>query len=464
MFFTDIPFFIFLPTVVLLYWVLPLRGQNLLLLVASYIFYAWAVPWTVFLMLGTTVIHFIAALWIERLRASRPDSDRMRGVLIAAAVISLTVLSWFKYTNFVLANLALIFPGLPMHVAILLPAGVSFFTFHALAYTIDVYRGEFKAERSFVDFAVFMAFFPQLVAGPISRASNLLTQVTMKRAAAVSQMVAGIDLLFLGYVKKLVIADNVAVYVNMIFDLKSPSIMMLFVGGIGFSIQILADFSSYTDIARGCAKLLGFELIENFDKPYLSTSPSEFWRRWHMSLSSCIRDYIYFPLGGSKVSTPRWIVNVLFTWLLCGLWHGAGWNFIAWGLYWGVLLIVYRFVTIIPDGRLSFVARLPVMFFWIVCGWILFRTKDLSLFGGYLQQSFLGPNFAYLCVLRMTLYVFLLYSIPLIVVRGLKESAWVVSVAKRYPMPLRVLAYGVAILLLVVFSAEQSADFYYFQF
>ena len=463
MFFTDIPFFIFLPIVVVLYWLLPHRGQNILLLVASYLFYGWAVPWTVLLMLGTTLLHFYAALWIEALAHQQSDAKAKR-VLILASVISLTVLSWFKYTNFVLSNLSLLFPTLPTHLSILLPAGVSFFTFHALAYTIDVYKKEFKAEHRFVDFAVFMSFFPQLVAGPISRASNLLTQANDERKKSYTQIAQGIDLLLIGYVKKLVIADNVAVYVNMIFDLKNPSLLMLFVGGIGFSIQILADFSSYTDIARGCAKLLGFELIENFDRPYLATSPSEFWRRWHMSLSNCIRDYIYFPLGGSKVSTSRWIVNVIFTWILCGLWHGAGWNFIAWGLYWGILLIAYRFITIIPDSKISYFLRLPVMFFWIVCGWILFRTRELSLFSGYIQQPLISSNSIYFYTIITTLFIFIFYAVPLLVIRFIKEAPPLVKLIQDYTVPFRLIGYSLAALLIILFSAEQSADFYYFQF
>jgi alginate O-acetyltransferase complex protein AlgI len=463
MFFTDIPFFIFLPIVVICYWMLKHRQQNVLLLGASYLFYGWAVPWTAFLMLGVTVLHFYTAQWIERLNAEG-NARGSKQLLILCTVVSLTILSWFKYTNFVLDNLKIFFPSLPVHLSILLPAGVSFFTFHALAYTIDVYKKEFKAEHNFVDFALFMAFFPQLVAGPISRASNLLTQVNQRRSYSWAQVVQGIDLLLIGYVKKLVIADNVAVYVNMIFDLKSPSMLMLFVGGIGFSIQILADFSSYTDIARGCSKLLGFELIENFDRPYLATSPSEFWKRWHMSLSNCIRDYIYFPLGGSKVTTLRWIGNIVFTWILCGLWHGAGWNFIAWGLYWGILLILYRFITIIPDSKLSFILRLPIMFFWIVCGWILFRTKELHLFYGYIQQPLIATNTIYLWAIYATLSVFLIFSLPLIGMRIAMSWPTVNEAIKRYALPSRILGYSFAILLIMLFSAEQSADFYYFQF
>lgn len=277
-------------------------------------------------------------------------------------------------------------------------------------------------------------------------------------------MLQGIDLLLIGYVKKLVIADNVAVYVTMIFDLKAPSMLLLFIGGVGFSIQILADFSSYTDIARGCAKLLGFELIENFDRPYLATTPSDFWRRWHMSLSNCIRDYIYFPLGGSKVSTGRWVLNILFTWLLCGLWHGAGWNFIAWGLYWGVLLIAYRFITVIPDVRYATLLRLPLMFFWIVCGWILFRTKELHLFSTYVQQPLFPSQSVTLWATIATLCICIFFAIPLILMRAALSWPRFLSWMNSFAAPSRIVAYSVALLLIMLFSAEQSADFYYFQF
>ena len=466
MFFTDISFFIFLPIVVAIYWCLPHRGQNWLLLVASYIFYAWAVPWTALLMLGVTLLHFFAAQWIESLHdlGGSDSSAQAKKTLILTTILSISILSWFKYTTFVIENLKVLFPALPIHLSILLPAGVSFFTFHALAYTIDVYRKDFKAEKDFVSFAVFMAFFPQLVAGPISRAANLLTQVVDRRRWQTSQFWSGIDKLLIGYVKKIVIADNVATYVNMIFDLKRPSWMMLFIGGIGFSIQILADFSSYTDIARGCAKLLGFELIENFDRPYLSQSPSEFWRRWHMSLSNCIRDYLYIPLGGSKVSTGRWLVNVLITWLLCGLWHGAGWNFIVWGLYWGVLLILYRFITLVPEATFSWMIRLPVMYFWIVCGWILFRTKEMSLFLTYVTQPFFGHDSLYIFTSIAALYIMIFFSIPLLVTRLALTIEGKTQIFSRYQLSSRIVGYGIGGLLLLVFAAERSEDFYYFQF
>ena len=471
MFFTDLVFFIFLPTVVLLYWAFPLlfgpqkghRLQNLLLFFASYLFYGWAVPWTVLLMLGMTVLHFYSALWIQKLNDSN-DHLSAKKALILCTVISISILSWFKYTNFVLANLKLIFPNLPIHLSILLPAGVSFFTFHALAYTIDVYRKDFKAKNNFIDFAVFMAFFPQLVAGPISRASNLLTQVIDHRKWNKSDFIQGIDLLFIGFVKKIVIADNVATYVNMIFDLKNPSMLMLFVGGIGFSIQILADFSSYTDIARGCSRLMGFDLIENFNRPYLAQNPGDFWRRWHMSLSNCIRDYIYIPLGGSRVSEGRWVINILFTWFLCGMWHGAGWNFIAWGLYWGILLILYKYVTLIPETRFSWIIRLPVMFFWIVIGWILFRTNDLALFQGYVNQPYLWNKATYGFVILATLLVFIFYALPLFILLATKIVDERTNFFKRYFLPSRIVGYGFAILLLILFAAERSEDFYYFQF
>ena len=471
MFFTDIAFFIFLPSVILIYWGLSflksketaLKFQNIFLFIASYIFYGWVLPWTVLLMLAMTILHFFSAIWIDSLR-TKNHSQNAKSVIILCTIISLTILSWYKYTNFVLSNLSLLFPSIPTHLAIILPAGVSFFTFHALAYTIDVYRGDFKANKNFVDFGLFMAFFPQLVAGPISRASNLLTQVTEKRFFSKKQFIEGIDLLFIGYVKKIVVADNIATYVNMIFDLKEPTLSMIILGGIGFSIQILADFSSYTDIARGCAKFLGFELIENFDSPYIAQSPSDFWRRWHMSLSNCIKDYIYIPLGGSKVSTTRWIFNIMFTWFLCGLWHGAGWNFIAWGLYWGIMLILYKYITVVPNFRFAWIIRLPVMYFWIVIGWILFRTNDLSLLSSYTSAGYFSTNSIYTLVLASTLAVFIVFSVPLLIMHLFKRYYKYLTKDFISIINLRLIGYSTAIVLLILFAAEKTEDFYYFQF
>lgn len=458
MFFTDQAFFIFLPIVVALYWMLPFAGQNLLLLIASYVFYGYAVPWTIWIMATVTTVNWGSALLIEKYPA------RKKAVLVTCCILSLLPLLWFKYAMFILGNIKILFPSIDLVLRIFLPAGISFFTFQGLAYTADVYMGKKNAEKNFLRFALFKVFFPQLVAGPIERAGNLLTQINKERRFSWEQFFGGIDLLLRGYLKKIVIADNIAAYVNMIFDLKHPSSHMVLVGGIGFSIQILADFSAYTDIARGCARLMGFELMENFNHPYVAKSPSDFWRRWHISLSNCIRDYLYIPLGGSQVSTGRWLVNIFVVWFICGLWHGAGWNFIAWGLFWGSLIVIYRFTPTFPDSILINYLRIGVMYIWIVLGWIIFRTHELKYFHSYISHKAFALNANHDKVTIAILSIFILYAVPLVSMYLLEGPVRRLMAKSDLRPVVRTVAYMVAGLFLVIFAAEQGVDFYYFQF
>ncbi|HEY2734879.1 MAG TPA: MBOAT family O-acyltransferase, partial [Polyangiales bacterium] len=268
----------------------------------------------------------------------------------------------------------------------MLPVGISFYTFQAMSYTIDVYRGELRARRNLLDVAVFISFFPHLVAGPIQRASYLLPQVEGKRRFSVDQAMSGFTLMVWGFFKKLVIADNVGVIANKVFALRDPSFEMLWAGVFAFAIKIYADFSAYTDIARGASRWLGFELTENFDHPYLARTPADFWRRWNISLSTWFRDYVYIPLGGSRASGWTWVRNVILTFVLSGLWHGASWNYMLWGLYHGVLLVVTRAHQILrrPQSvRGAKSATIVVfltagMFILTLFGWLLFRETELS--------------------------------------------------------------------------------------
>ena len=280
--------------------------------------------------------------------------------------------------------------GLTVHeptLRILLPVGISFYTFQAMSYTIDVYRGELHARRSLLDLAVFVSFFPHLVAGPIQRASFLLPQVESPRRFSAEKARSGFVLICWGFFKKLVVADNVGVIANKVFALSDPTFYILWAGVFAFAIQIYADFSAYTDIARGTSRWLGFELTENFAHPYLARSPTDFWRRWNISLSSWFRDYVYIPLGGSRLGTWLWTRNVLITFLLSGLWHGASWNYVLWGLYHGLLLLVTQVVregskraaaaSRDPDAG-CVVPQIAGMFVLTNIGWLLFRETELS--------------------------------------------------------------------------------------
>ncbi|HEY7059499.1 MAG TPA: MBOAT family O-acyltransferase, partial [Vicinamibacterales bacterium] len=315
MIFHSLEFVVFFLVVVALYWRLGHRGQNILLLIASYFFYGYVHPWFLILIATSTVVDYCAARGMERWPA------RKRVFLWMSVTSNFGMLGFFKYFNFFVTNVAdvLAAAGLQGHppvLRVILPVGISFYTFQAMSYTIDVYRGELRARRSLLDVAVFISFFPHLVAGPIQRASYLLPQVEGDRRFSMRELTSGALLMCWGFFKKLVIADNVGVIANKVFALADPSFEMLWAGVFAFAIQIYADFSAYTDIARGASRWLGIELTENFDHPYLARTPSDFWRRWNISLSTWFRDYVYIPLGGSRATGGGWVRNVLITFLL----------------------------------------------------------------------------------------------------------------------------------------------------
>ena len=271
--------------------------------------------------------------------------ERKRVFMGISIVSNFGMLGFFKYFNFFVDNVHAVLSaagyeiGMPV-LRVLLPVGISFYTFQAMSYTVDVFRGELRARRSLLDVAVFISFFPHLVAGPIQRASFLLPQVEGARRFSIEKAASGFYLMVWGFFKKLVIADNVGVIANKVFALSDPSFEILWAGVFAFAIQIYADFSAYTDIARGSSRWLGFELTQNFDHPYMARNPADFWRRWNISLSTWFRDYVYIPLGGSRAAEWKWARNVMVTFLLSGLWHGASWNYVLWGLYHGVLLVL----------------------------------------------------------------------------------------------------------------------------
>src|SRR5262249_28552441 len=365
---------------------------------------------------------------------------------------------------------------------VILPVGISFYTFQAMSYTVDVSRGELRARRSLLDVAVFISFFPHLVAGPIQRASYLLPQVEGDRRFSVRAATTGLSLMVWGFFKKLVIADNVGVIANKVFALRDPSFEILWAGVFAFAIQIYADFSAYTDIARGSSRWLGFELTENFDHPYMARTPADFWRRWNISLSTWFRDYVYIPLGGSRATGARWARNVLVTFLLSGLWHGASWNYVLWGAYHGVLLLLTRAHQILRPpaseertptsearGPTSVVPVLQVigMFVLTSIGWLLFRETELH---AIVRDLSLVPWHSTPEDRQIGLYLFLLafgYSVPLWAqsIRVERHRGGVAAVDERWPRAaLRALAYGAAFAAILALRSHTSLDFIYFQF
>jgi D-alanyl-lipoteichoic acid acyltransferase DltB (MBOAT superfamily) len=471
--FHSLDFIAFFVIVVALYWSVPRRWQNVLLVVASYLFYGYVHPWFLILIAASTVIDYGAARGMERW------PDRRRWFLGLSVVSNFGMLGFFKYFNFFAENVAAALASLGLAVSeptlrILLPVGISFYTFQAMSYTIDVYRGELRARRSLLDLAVFVSFFPHLVAGPIQRASFLLPQVEGPRRFSLERARSGFVLIGWGFFKKLVIADNVGVIANKVFALADPTFYILWAGVFAFAIQIYADFSAYTDIARGTSRWLGFELTQNFDHPYLAASPADFWRRWNISLSTWFRDYVYIPLGGSHGSRWQWIRNVLVTFLLSGFWHGASWNYVLWGAYHGVLLVLTRGRGRAASDPLQWrvVPRIAAMFALTLIGWLLFRETELAAIVRDLRLSPFGVSE----LDRQTgVYLFLLaflYSVPLWIQsvwaelhRGVRVASDVEGALPAWPaLAFQGLACGVAFATILVLRSRTSLDFIYFQF
>ncbi len=397
--FNSWPFVLFIFPVLGVYYLLPHRAQNRWLLLASYVFYgAWDWRFLGLIWLSTGVDYLIG----QGIHQAT-DKGRRKRLLCISLLSNLGLFGLFKYFNFFVdsASSFLTFIGLPAphsSLQFILPIGISFYTFQTLSYTIDIYRGTLKPCRSFPDFALFVAFFPQLVAGPIERAKRLIPQIEQQRSVTGTQVAEGAWLVLWGFFKKLVIADNLARYVDPVYSSPGEAhLLLLLLATYAFAYQIYCDFSGYTDIARGLAKMMGFELMKNFDQPFLAASPAEFWRRWHISLSTWLRDYLYIPLGGNRGGIRIMYRNLFLTMLLGGLWHGAAWNFVIWGIFHGVLLILYRHFgdsSKRAEGGLSFRRVMAVVWmFHLTCvGWWLFRINglaDIAALGHMLPRGFI---------------------------------------------------------------------------
>jgi alginate O-acetyltransferase complex protein AlgI len=381
--FNSYQFLIFFPVVTLLYFLLPHKLRWFLLLVASCIFYMVYKPSYILILLFTIIIDYIAGISI-----SQSTGSRRKLFLILSLLANIGVLAYFKYFNFLNDNLKLAgdllhHPVGFQHLAILLPIGLSFHTFQAMSYTIEIYRGHQDAERHFGIFALYVLFYPQLVAGPIERPQNLLHQFRERHFFNQAQVSDGLKLMLWGFFKKVVVADRLAFYVDQVYnDSAGHHGISVMIATIFFAFQIYCDFSGYSDIAIGAAQVMGFRLMDNFNRPYFSRSPSEFWKRWHISLSSWFRDYLYISLGGKRVTIPRWYLNLFITFLVSGLWHGANWTFVIWGALNGVYVIiehilkpVYQKLPRFINNRFSGIA---ITFILIDFSWIFFRASNLQ--------------------------------------------------------------------------------------
>jgi D-alanyl-lipoteichoic acid acyltransferase DltB (MBOAT superfamily) len=472
--FNSFEFPVFLALVLAVYYLAPRRLQNGVLLIASYVFYGWW-DWRFLSLLAlSTVVDFCCARSIQK----RDDDSVRRRFLLTSIATNLGILGTFKYFDFfaqsarpVLAALGL--PASPVVLDVVLPVGISFYTFQTMAYTIDVYRGVTRPARSLLSFAVYVSFFPQLVAGPIERSRRLLPQIERSRSLDLRGLGAAAQLILLGYFKKLFIADGVAPYVDRAFAApETLSSLDLLLAVYLFALQIYADFSGYTDIARGVARLLGIELSLNFRQPYFSANVSEFWHRWHISLSTWLRDYLYIPLGGNRHGPRNTYRNLLVTMLLGGLWHGAAWHFVMWGVLHGSFLVIRRAIRDRrPQGFVWFQGELSTRFllavkivstFHLVClAWVFFRADSIS------------AAFAYLAALATRgggldsglVPVAVVYPLVTVVLDAL---CWV----RNAELPVRAswdpwrrgLAYAAMIALLIAVGSSHVRPFVYFQF
>ena len=473
MLFNSFEFFVFLPIVFLLYWFVvnkSLVAQNILILVASYFFYSWW-NWKFLglLLLSTLIDYFFGFL------VATSDKKKKKIYLWLSIFNNLLVLGIFKYYNFFVVEMQQLLDVIGFHIhpyliKIALPVGISFYTFHGMSYVLDIYKGKVTPEKSFVSYATFVSFFPLLVAGPIERAGHLLPQINQPRVFRYSQAVEGLRLILWGLFKKIVIADSLAPVVSEIFDNPHAySGSTLILGAIYFSFQIYGDFSGYTDIAIGTAKLFGFELLTNFRFPYFSRDLAEFWRRWHISLSTWFRDYIYIPLGGSKNGKYLAVRNVMIIFLLSGFWHGASWNFIVWG---GIHALGFLPLLLLRRNRIhishivahkesfpvfkEFIGML-LTFSFVTFAWIFFRSASLT--SGIDYISHIGTGFFQVPVLKSFLFI---YVLPLLLIDWkLRHDERVLIVSGN-----KVVRYLFYLLLtfVILYHSGNNAEFIYFQF
>ena len=453
MLFNSVSFLIFLPIVYGLYWWIQslenfkhtISVQNILLLVASYFFYAYWNIWFLALLIFSTSLDYFSGLKIE---SSANQSKKLWFWL--SICINLGLLGLFKYFNFISTNINELFGSFgwtyqPMLLLITLPIGISFYTFHGLSYVIDIYNNKIKAEKNVLNYSLFVCFFPLLVAGPIERAQHLIPQLVRKKVFNRAQTINGLQQMLWGFFKKIVIADNCAVFVNQIFsDYENLNSSSLFIGAIFFSFQIYGDFSGYTDIALGTARLFGIELFNNFSYPYFSKSINEFWKRWHISLTSWFRDYIYIPMGGNRVNPIRKITNTIFVFLISGFWHGANWTYITWGFLNSIFILPKSFSEkreLIPTSKIirkiysGF--QILITFLTISILWVFFRSKSVYDACQYLKNlafkwdsilpDFSGRKSA--LVISMIIFVFMIvewigksYNCPLVLTNSLKNK------------------------------------------
>lgn len=468
MLFSSIVFlFTFLPAVMILYYLLPVRFRNVILLLASLVFYAWGEPVYLFLMLLSILFNYFSGLDIAR---NLQDKRAAKRSLVFNLIINLAVLGFFKYEGFVLDTLNGILPVHISYHALPLPIGISFYTFQILSYIIDVYRGNVKVQTNLPNFALYVTMFPQLIAGPIVQYADVDEQLASREVSR-TKFGEGSMYFIRGLAKKVLLANTSGMIFTEVSGLAKGNIavMTAWLGAFAYMFQIYFDFSGYSDMAIGLGKMFGFEFNMNFNYPYVSKSITEFWRRWHISLSSWFRDYVYIPLGGNRVSKIKHIRNLLIVWFLTGLWHGAAWNFVAWGLYYGVILIIEKYLLSPVLDRLPDVVRHIYSIVLVVIGWVLFFSSSFGQAADYIRvmfgagaHGFADRESMYLLTSNLILWLILIFgSTPLVHFRYehmLRSKKWNTTIINS------VVYVALFIVCIAYLVTETYNPFLYFRF
>ncbi|MED2970923.1 MBOAT family protein [Fictibacillus sp. B-59209] len=465
--------FLFLPIVLVLYFLSPRPFKNTVLLGASLFFYAWGEPRFAIIMLFSTAMNYVFALIVD---AKREDTTKVKWIMGAMVVSNLLLLGVFKYSNFIVDNInAMLGTGIDIP-KIPLPLGISFFTFHAISYVIDVYHKE-KAQKNPINLALYIAFFPQLIAGPIVRYHTISDQLKM-RFETFQRFAYGTKRFIMGLGKKMILANGCAYVADHIFAQNpgSMSTSLAWIGIIAYSLQIYFDFSGYSDMAIGLAKMFGFDFLENFNYPYISRSISEFWRRWHISLGSWFRDYVYIPLGGNRTGEMRTYWNLFIVWMATGIWHGASWTFIAWGLYYGAFIMLEKaFLGKLLKQLPRFIQHSYAVFI-VIIGWVFFRSETFSYAYAYIQTMF-GFNGTglwdthvsyYLTQYGVVILLAIIGSTPLLklLIDKVEDKAEISQGIRIFGRDIAVTSYYAVILVItVVYMVSNSFNpFIYFRF
>jgi len=460
LFSSNVFLFLYLPIVLVLYYLTPRRLRNLTLFAVSLVFYGWGEPVYVLLMLATILLNYLCGAAIDR---ERSKGGSGRTALVAGVAANLLILGFFKYAGFIMESLQCLIPALEAVKApqIALPIGISFYVFQSMSYIIDVYRGAAPVQKNPVTFGTYVTLFPQLIAGPIVRYSDVARQLTERRER-LDVIASGVRLFAVGLAKKVLLANQMgAMWLAL---QEQPGTLAAWMGIAAYTLQIYFDFSGYSDMARGLGRMLGFEFLKNFDYPYISASVTEFWRRWHISLSTWFREYVYIPLGGNRKGLARQILNLLIVWMLTGLWHGAGWNFLLWGLYYGVILTVEKTVLLRALGKLPAAFGRVYTLLAVMLGWVLFYFEDMTALFGFFGRLFTLEAGSVPAVNAMLAYA------PLFIVAaaaatplaalcygGIKDKAWGRAAATA--------AMAVLMVLSVAALVSQSYNpFIYFRF